>query len=674
MPPLASLTDLAPGQCPLLPGHLVANYNILVNALRTVRANVPRLAAVADTIADDLGKVRIRLMRDHFHVGFLGSTQVGKSTTFNNILGVADDKDRCVSEQGNGSSTTSVITRLHAKSEPADEVELHYTTEQRFLYKRAQMCKAIGLDPEDPKLTDAVILERLPEIEKKVKLGEKDAKTEDPRYLRRLLLSVGASRRLLGSPPQPGEFARRFEYTTHSGPPNQASPYLLLEDVLIRFRTDVIHRDLEMIDLPGLGAHVTMDTIISRERLEELDGALVFVNTMKRDDEVAENVFTGLRKNFSGDFLGRVWLIFTRFDGLGNDFLRGKGDNQENGFDGIAKLATRHGIPPAQIFLVSNALSRNVERVNGRLDPKGAAAVLGFPLGALPTGLDRNADLQPGYQALFDDGGIGRLRELLRQPLVDSVRQRSQDWVAAGLCKAAAALIKELEFDRRRGGEDLLADVEPCLIAVQHQLEQLLGRNTYFDAPAVEARTELQQQFKQRFIPSPINDARPLEAVRERYPFDARALEIALELQFELAVPRVYVGVGAAFHGLPEVPVHGRANVQQAWEQVGEKDAEQPASWRGDHYPVFVVRTLFEGIRDGEAEAFNGALYRRLMEEKIKISVQQAMHVLRWRIIAQLRGLEKDLDGMTRVDPDIGAGSGRLNYDELIANLRKLCP
>ncbi len=406
-----ALIPLNPDECRLMPRDLVEQYNTLARVLETVQNGIPRLARLVEDLLGEMAFLRNRLKRQRYQVGFLGHTGVGKSTTFNCILDVVDDVKRRPSDQGHGEPTTSVITRLCSQSgSPCrDELELRYISEERYRFKRDKVCEAVGM-PAD--LSDEDLLRHLPELESKIARGEKLALSEDPKYLRKLVGSYLAHRSKVGSPPESKDYNRldpqgkpeRFKYLNHDPRDLSPSPYLLLEDVLIKFCTSEIHPDLEIIDLPGLGAHVSIDTILSRQALEDLDGGLVFVNVIDRGDETAARIVAGLRELFRGDFAGRVWLVLTRFDGLGEEFVKGKGSTGDTGFDGVDRLARNFGVlDPArglcQVFLVSNHLFRKGERENGRLRQRSAAAMIGFPAEPIiPPQVEQYPELVPAYQ------------------------------------------------------------------------------------------------------------------------------------------------------------------------------------------------------------------------------------------------------------------------------------
>ncbi len=565
------------------------------------------------------------------------------------------------------------------------------------------MCEAVGLEPG---LSDDEVLRRLPELESKIAKGEKRALSEDPKYLRKLVSSHRSFPGWVGRRPEAKDYAeldangkpKRFKYLNHDPGDNAPSPYVLLEDALIRFRTAEIHKELEIIDLPGLGAHVSIDTILSGEFLDDLDGALVFVSVKARSDEVAEKVVARLRQLFRGDFSNRLWLVLTNFDSLGEEFVKGKGSTGDTGFDGVARLGSRFGVlDPArdlrQVCLVSNHLFRYGEFEDGRLRQRAAATAIGFPAEpAIPPQVAKYSDLVPAYQELFVDGGISWLRRLLREELVPLVSARLRDTIRSRLRDVVRRLQPPLELARKHRGEDLLPDVQRCLEAVFQQVRSLESRTDLFDQPALQLRGELRRQFQLRFAPGEFNDARPLADVQQRFPGDAQALEDTLAEQFRMRiVPNLYALVGARLqegveklhngesHAHPgksplDVPIAGQPGVLQAWEAFGQEDAGPLAGWVGTLFPSFVDPRLFAGMQPRDAEQLNGRSYRALMEEKVKVTSQQAMHVLRSRLVQRLRQLEQALDDLTKIADSDGTGTTRVDYDELLEHAEDAMP
>ena len=106
-------TELTAAECPLLRdapaikvADLVEAFNQLVRQIGTLgQGQFAYLLNRQDVqgIIDDLQRVRDLLTRPRYRVGFLGTSQAGKSTTFNNVL------QEVLAQSGIGDATTSLI-------------------------------------------------------------------------------------------------------------------------------------------------------------------------------------------------------------------------------------------------------------------------------------------------------------------------------------------------------------------------------------------------------------------------------------------------------------------------------------------------------------------------------------------------------------------------------------
>ncbi len=268
-----------------------------------------------------------------------------------------------------------------------------------------------------------------------------------------------------------------------------------------------------------------------------------------------------------------------------------------------------------------------------------------------------------------------RLRDTIRDRLRDVVRR----------------LTPPLELARKHSNEDILPDVQRCLEAVYQLRRSLEGRSDLFNQPAIELRGELRRQFELRFAPGEFNDARPLSDIQQRFAGDASALEDCLAEQFRLrivpALYRVLAGrlqekvaqlagsaVSANRSDLLDIPIGSQPGVLQAWEAFLAEDAGRLTSWTGRLFPTFHEPQLFSAMQPRDAEQLNGRSYRCLMEDKVKVSSRQAMHVLRVRLVQRLTQVERALDDLTKIDPSANGAGSRIDYDELLQILRTLCP
>ena len=127
--------ELKLADCPLLRdsvgvkvADLIEQYQAILQQARDLAAgqfayllNRPDVQA----IVDDLARVRGQLTRPRYRVGFLGTSQAGKSTTFNNVL-----KEE-IAQSGIGDATTSLITRFRRLDVKSNKFTLRFTAGPR---------------------------------------------------------------------------------------------------------------------------------------------------------------------------------------------------------------------------------------------------------------------------------------------------------------------------------------------------------------------------------------------------------------------------------------------------------------------------------------------------------------------------------------------------------------
>src|SRR5438105_4703610 len=149
---MSDLTELTLADCPLLrdapslkAGELIGFYNQFVKQFHDLgESEFAYLLNREDfrAIADDVLRVRGQLTRPRYRVGFLGTSQAGKSTTFNNVL------QEAIAMGGISDATTSVITRTRRSGGAADGARtflLRYMTHSQYQDRREKLCKALHI-------------------------------------------------------------------------------------------------------------------------------------------------------------------------------------------------------------------------------------------------------------------------------------------------------------------------------------------------------------------------------------------------------------------------------------------------------------------------------------------------------------------------------------------------
>src|SRR5262249_15950969 len=99
-------------------------------------------------IIDDVHRVRGQLTRPRYRVGFLGTSQAGKSTTFNNVL------QEVIAQTGIADPTTTVITPTPPPPPPRSVAARpagpgrfvgRYMTQAQYQARREKLCKALHI-------------------------------------------------------------------------------------------------------------------------------------------------------------------------------------------------------------------------------------------------------------------------------------------------------------------------------------------------------------------------------------------------------------------------------------------------------------------------------------------------------------------------------------------------
>src|SRR5262249_25073038 len=142
--------------------------------------------------------------------------------------------------------------------------------------------------------------------------GEHNILPDDIPYLRDFLRSYDAYHgRLVAKDGQAktleAPFERRGSFLNHSDVEGRPSENFLLWDAEIACPNPNIPVQLEAIDCPGLGSKRSMDTIMTKEFLPHLDGALIFLMAAQLRSKDVVEILEILRAHF-GKLEGRVWV------------------------------------------------------------------------------------------------------------------------------------------------------------------------------------------------------------------------------------------------------------------------------------------------------------------------------------------------------------------------------
>src|SRR5262249_5553222 len=271
----------------------------------------------------------------------------------------------------------------------------------------------------------------LPDRRKEIDEGRAKGRDSDLNMLEKLLRSAAAhGGRRLKDPNQVESttYDDRSRHINHAPDHEPVSDNLLLDYVEIGFATNRTPRELEMIDLPGLG-QTARDTALTERFLDDLDGTLIFYRASSVADGVGEDLFASLRKVFEGRkaLAGRVWIVLTMFDALTVPQLYGSSQDTQRAtvFHALMGTLKQHGLGPDQVILVSNKFFDKAKLTGGRLDRATALHDCGVrPGDDGPPALGELPEFRPAFEYLLHDGGVKHLRDLITHKLADEVRRQ----------------------------------------------------------------------------------------------------------------------------------------------------------------------------------------------------------------------------------------------------------
>lgn len=673
-----SLLPLTAADCPLLRDTPTLKVSELTEQFNELVAQVQELGAGdfsyllnrADVqgVLEDIQRVRGQLTRPRYRVGFLGTSQAGKSTTFNNVL------QEVIAQSGIGDATTSVITRFRRIDGNNNRFTLRFMTEDQYKERREKLCKSLhilnvgvksnadilGYLANPQQLAAAQSGAATPADEeqfdtaraRKTRSGEQSVLPDDIPFLRDFLRAYDVhGSRLVVKSGQPKEaeapFDKRAAYLNHasdaSGPPSEN---LLIWDAEVGTPNANIPYKLEAIDCPGLGSKRSVDTIMTKEFLPHLDGALIFLMAAQLRSKDVVEILEILKAHF-GKLEGRVWVVVNKFDMLTREPLFGDAQGKTI-FDLIQEFIHDYQIPAEQIVLTSRKIYELPRGPDDKASLEHVAAMFGVPVAdPIPPKCKTDRMLSSAFQQLLNDGGISHLRKLILETVSDSVSAQ----IAHGTRKVLRSLQEELthmvETEQRRvkGGRQVREQAITCHDTVLELLLEL-GTRTEFFRPLAN---HVEQKLYERLAPSEqrvrVILNMTVDDLSKQFRLHAETLDQSLDdLMNADVIDRLYGEVAEKLEGLPPVPIAKCAGgVHEAWQQCRREDRD-PKGWRTKDFATFQSGDLFAGLTGGEIySGFDGAAYLDLMKEKLRVATQQVMHSVRVQMRRRLRALEREL-------------------------------
>jgi len=647
LPPPDVLTSQA---CPLLQKHgggaddLVQLFNKAANELLQLKADAElgglfRTPEFQREIVTALTAVRGEMVRQRYTVGFIGLSQAGKSTSVNNIL--AEE----VCKSGSGVATSSQPARLLRSA--GRSLDVIYLRTEDYERRRLKLAQEIGLASPG---ADAELLEQIKNDSVFAEVYDKPRLKKDREFLAQFIHAANKHRDYLlpeGKIQDRLPYDDRMKYTTHSkeGGPNQT---LLLKEAVFHLDLATIPDELEICDLPGLGSERTIDDIVTFEYLPDLNGTLLFVNAaMNLKDVSLTNAINKVRKVFEGDISGRAWIVFTKLDGLTDNYFRPGTDNI---FAGVMDILKDQQIPATQVCFVSNELFKEVasEPTENKL---AYAAKRMKQTAAKPIPETCPPDLVPAWEALLADGGIGRVRSLITSEVGRSLAGQIRADVIKRLGRFEKDLAHRIAAEKTRvaGGSQLYEKVGTCRAVVMDLARSLV------DQPSGFGMLQQAEEFRSRlrgFLDNP-ETKRVLAAIDPaklpgEFTMHTRILSqtFKTELSTRIIDP-TYAQLAGRLDDLPKVPINGHATCRDAWQTFREEDRAAEA-WATE-LPDFGGREMLDWLTYAAAndDTITGLVYQDMMGEKINAVVHQTMHLLRGRLKDRLNGIVQELELLT---------------------------
>jgi GTPase SAR1 family protein len=660
---------LAAEQCPILKhprhaGHLtpvLAVFNAATSAAAKLADKYPH-ALQSPEVADALARLqsaRDTLTTPRFKVGFLGPFQCGKSTILNNLLG------QDISAVGVGRACTSVVTRLIVeKGKTPPTLALEYFSVDGYYKRRNTLAEWARLSNPDGQ-SETQLLERLrghtPAAGRTS--SQRPVRKKDIPYLRAFLQSYEDSkaRHVIRETPltETVSFADREKLLKHD--PNaddetvRPSQYLMVSESRITFDTDRIDPELELVDLPGLGSGRSVDDLLTKEFIHQLDGALVFLRADSMDSAEVSEIFTELQTRFRDNLKSRVWVVVNKMDAP-ERHAKIAAPGKDNTFNVVIDLMTKSNIPLSQVVFGCNGVYESARSNGGTADRGTALALLKLAQKgddeAVRGQLAPTPELLAAFDELLADGSIGLLQRLIKDRVGPSVAGQILSQAKLDAERAEADLRYALEQAEKPASEQEQTDArlwENALYTLLSELSVSAGGNrgplfVKLEEYGKAARKALEAEFT-KLVQDEALAAKSTPELLHQFALDATLMQRKIDAAMTQVVQQVYTEVTERLEAkqLPGVHLPGGGEPMAVWHQFRQTDRDH-TDWRDRyrprlHDPVLVERLSEEGL----AHTFDGPRYKKLWLDKLRTAAHQLALVVRGRLRHRLDDLRRQV-------------------------------
>lgn len=675
--------------------ELRARAELLERVHQEFVARFPKLAEKdALTHPNDPADERIKTIREkltqkRYRVGFLGTSQAGKSTTLNSYI----DREKLL-PQGNSMSCTSIRIRFFRNSaEEGYRVRFIYMTRAGYRLRRddiaADLLKLYDRHIEPP-LSDDEVLARLDEQsftqKDDIKVGN---------LLRRMIdagkvhaASLGDHRKTedvgIDELRQDADVSDLLQRSaTHDGKGN--AKWSLLEEIQLGIPNLELPENVELVDLPGLSTTRGADDQYTLRAAKELNGAVVVISVA---DNVARpeifQIVKELRKEFENDS-SRVWIIGNKTDGVSRENLTGPPGT--NIVDTIAKVLGSHWIDPRHFLFTSNELYTSHVSAAEFLSPKGIHFdESGRPM--LSSAFDSHPVLKSAFSEFCHDGGIAALKRVINGTMEPAIRRGLNAQIDRSIVQLAERLHAAVANARRAaeagtGGRAVARKwcgaIEQVVALINHNIDEVTIDASVADELAEDLLEKLSRHTRgvmRGQLDEALRFAGPHEtgpALKIRFIDATEAMRTEGERTFETGgevrkyFDKIVSALAKASHqvpdpvGIPNPPKYLRGLFAAAFKEPWASRLSQ--DFRSLVDPVLIDHE--GGIRVNLTE------FKTIMRCKADQVVRQREYRYRNFVVSQLRGMLDQLREYTPPEVEI-VNLDTSVYDSLLNSLDRL--